>query len=58
MSDWYYKNRDRILLEKREKYANDKQYREKKKEQTLDNYYSKKKECMSLLSNMKLKLKR
>ena len=45
MSDWYYKNRDRILKEKREQYAKDKVYREKKKEQTLDLYYRNKKAC-------------
>ena len=31
MSDWYYKNRDRILAEKRKQYATDKAFREKKK---------------------------
>lgn len=51
MSDWYYKNRDRILEEKRKKYATDKSFREKKKEQTLDHYYKQKKECMALLGS-------
>ena len=43
MSDWYYKNRERVLEEKRKKYAEDETYREKKKESTLDNYYKRKK---------------
>lgn len=50
MSDWYYKNRDRILAEKRKQYQDDKVYREKKKEQTLDHYYKTKKACIALLS--------
>jgi hypothetical protein len=55
MSDWYYKNRDRILAEKRKQYATDKAYREKKKESTLDHYYKQKQECLALLSNVKIK---
>jgi len=42
MSEWYNKNRERILAEKRKKYAQDKEYRDKKKEKTLDNYHKKK----------------
>ena len=57
MGDWYYKNRDRILEEKRKKYATDKLYREKKKEQTLEHYYKQKQECMAMFSNIKLKKK-
>jgi hypothetical protein len=57
MSDWYYKNRDRILEEKRKQYATDKIFREKKKESTLDHYYKQKKECMSMLGNTKFKTK-
>jgi len=44
MSDWYKKNRERILEEKRKQYAEDKDFREKKKEKTLDHYYKKKEE--------------
>jgi hypothetical protein len=50
MSDWYYKNRDKILAEKRKQYKEDKEYREKKKEQTLDHYYKVKNACMSMMS--------
>ena len=57
MGDWYYKNRDRILEEKRKKYATDKLYREKKKEQTLEHYYKQKQECMAMFANIKLKKK-
>jgi hypothetical protein len=53
MSDWYYKNRDRILEEKRKQYATDKAFREQKKEKTLDHYYKLKKECMALVGHTK-----
>ncbi len=54
MSDWYYKNRDKILEDKRKKYAEDKVFREKKKESTLDHYYKQKKACLALLTNVKI----
>ena len=50
MSDWYYKNRDRILKERLEQYHKDKEFREKKKEQTLALYYKKKSMCEELAS--------
>ena len=58
MSDWYYKNRDRILAEKRKQYKENAFYREKKKEQTLDHYYKLKNDCMSCLMTVKPKKKK
>jgi hypothetical protein len=50
MSDWYYKNRDRILKERMEQYHKDKEFREKKKESTLALYYKKKSMCEAMAS--------
>ena len=50
MSDWYYKNRDRILKERLEQYHKDKEFREHKKESTLALYYKKKAMCEALSS--------
>jgi hypothetical protein len=47
MGDWYYKNRERILADKRKQYKDDMTFREKKKEKTLDHYYKLKEECMT-----------
>jgi hypothetical protein len=57
MSDWYERNKERILAEKKLQYAQDKAFREAKKEQTLTNYYKKKAECANL-GNIYLKKKR
>ena len=55
MSDWYYRNRDKILADKRKQYREDKEFRERKKEQTLDHYYKLKQQCDLVLTNVKLK---
>jgi hypothetical protein len=49
MSDWYKKNRDRILDQKRKKYAEDEVFREKKKEKALDNYHNKQKKKVDMM---------
>jgi|APCry1669190119_1035276.scaffolds.fasta_scaffold15108_1 hypothetical protein len=42
MTSWYQKNRDEVLRKMRERYANDKEFRERKIEKTTDRYYAKK----------------
>jgi hypothetical protein len=49
MSDWYKKNRDRILEDKRKRYANDEAFREKKREKALDNYHNKQKKKLDMM---------
>jgi len=39
---WYEKNKERLLEEKRRRYREDGEFRERKKTRALDNYHSKK----------------
>jgi hypothetical protein len=39
---YYEKHRDYILQQKRDKYANDEEHRDRKKTQCLENYYRRK----------------
>ena len=48
MSDWYERNKERILAERRLQYSQNKDFREAKKDKTLTNYYKKKAECSNL----------
>ena len=45
METWYERNRERILKEKREQYKKDKAFREHKKKQSLNTYYTRKEVC-------------
>jgi hypothetical protein len=42
MRPYYERHRDLILQQKRDKYANDEEHRDRKKHQCLENYYRKK----------------
>jgi len=49
MSEWYKKNRERILDQKRKRYAEDELFREKKKEKALDNYHNNQKKKLDIM---------
>ena len=48
MSDWYQRNKERILAERRLQYSQNKDFREAKKDKSLTNYYQKKAEYSNL----------